>query len=252
MSSAVSNLVPRDPPFSTSSGFVRDVSRNALAAPAMSPFTNVIADGPMSSSSSPVDAGRADRESGQGVLVHLVLGIARAQRRPQAGQMGDGQAAVLRDEHRLGGAELRRDLVDDRDLVRSGSPAGVRHRLGHSFFSSGFTHSMHTSFSLPLVARSRWGWRTPRGATGSQSRFPGACTSAGGTSIHPPREGWDQRSSASNRYVRRATLAAPAPKSHGRQALQIKAKNQTMSGRRRAVSTWTPGPIVDDTVIFFM
>ena len=53
MSSAVSNLAPRDPPFSTSSGFVRDVSRNALAAPAMSPFTNVIADGPMSSSSSP-------------------------------------------------------------------------------------------------------------------------------------------------------------------------------------------------------
>ena len=53
MSAAVSTLVPRAPPRSTSSGFVRAVSRSALAAATESSATNVRAVGPTSSSFSP-------------------------------------------------------------------------------------------------------------------------------------------------------------------------------------------------------
>src|SRR6056297_603065 len=56
---------------------------------------------------------------------------------------------------------------------------------------------------------------------------------------HYPRGG-DQRSQASDRFGCDVTMLRPiaAASSH--------------SGLRRPVSTWTPGPIVDDTVIFLM
>src|SRR5829696_2939037 len=63
----------------------------------------------------------------------------------------------------------------------------------------------------------------------------GACTSAGGANPLPTAMG--QRSSASNRICKRTTLA-------------VVRDFHSVSGLRRLVSTRTPGPIVDEIVIF--
>ncbi len=88
MSSADSSLAPRDPPFSTSSGFVRDGVAQRLGGAgdvALHERDRRWSDEELLE---PVGAGRADGEPGQGVLVHLVLGIARAQCRRAGGPDG--------------------------------------------------------------------------------------------------------------------------------------------------------------------
>ena len=131
MSAAVSTLVPRAPPRSTSSGFVRAVSRSALAAATESSGDERQGGRADEQLLQPVEPGPLGGEPGQGVLVHLVLGTALAQRATQRGEGSHLQAAVLRHEDGLGVAQLRRDLVDDRDLLSTGVLHLDAHLLSH-------------------------------------------------------------------------------------------------------------------------
>ena len=83
-----STLVPSSPPLTTRVGLVRAKSRRVLATAAASPWTNVMAVGPVSSSSSPSSAGLAGGEAHQGVLVDLVLAAGGAQ---LAAEVGEGR-----------------------------------------------------------------------------------------------------------------------------------------------------------------
>ena len=125
--SASSTVWPSTPPFSTRSGFVLAKSWTVLATAARSPGvpsalaeTNARAVGPVSVSSSMPSSSSATATPHQRVLVDAVLTAGRAHRVAQLGQLRDLEAAVLREEHGVGGRQLLADLLDHSDLRRAG------------------------------------------------------------------------------------------------------------------------------------
>ena len=120
MSFADIDLPPIDPPLMIRNGLVLAASFNALATPAASPLTNVMALGPIEQFGETVDACLLGAEASQCVLVHLVLAAALAQLTrnvascptlmPRYSVMIAASAAV----------ELGGDLVDDGDFLGTG------------------------------------------------------------------------------------------------------------------------------------
>ena len=85
---------------------VRAKSRSALAAVTASPpslRTNAIATGPIELLDDLGEPGVGRGPAGERVLEDLVVGRRRAQRGPQVGDVGDGQAAVLGEHGGVGG-----------------------------------------------------------------------------------------------------------------------------------------------------
>ena len=172
------------PPLSTSSGFVRRrVAQRLGGGDRCRSPTNVRAVGPTSSSSSPSSAGVVGGEPGQGVLVHLVLGAAVAQRAAQRGQGAHLHAAVLGDEHRLGRRSASsRSRRRPRPSQHGGSPSRCTPPLASS--RGARCESEHHDERPAHAETGDPVGRAPR--------------LAGGPITRP--DGVDQRSSASNRF----------------------------------------------------
>ena len=111
---------PSTPPLMTSNGLVRPRRVSALATPAASPLTNVMALGPDQQFGETVDARLLGAEASQRVLVHLVLATGCDAADGEGCQLADAHAAVLGDDHRVGSSQLGRDFVDDGDFLRHG------------------------------------------------------------------------------------------------------------------------------------
>ena len=105
------------PPLITRFGLVRAKSRRALATALTSPWTKVMAVGPVSRSRDRRLGSLGDGQPHQGVLVDLVVAAGRGQLAAELGQLGHGQAAVLGEDGAVGRVEAVPHLVDDGDLV---------------------------------------------------------------------------------------------------------------------------------------
>ena len=139
------------PPLMTSSGLVLAASRSALATAATSPVDERdAATGPTSMLGETVDAGVLRRRSEPACSCTPCTRRRRAQLTTQGGQLADAHAAVLGDEHRVGGLQLGRDLVDHGDLLWRGFSVVM---YTSSRYDSGCSHE-----------------RTPRGAKGRSAR----------------------------------------------------------------------------------
>ena len=179
----------------------------------------------MSRSSRPSRPAFVGGEAGQGVLVHLVLGADRAQLPAQRCELADAHAAVLGDEHRLGCSSAwrgprRPTATFSASRVLSCHVHLLSLLLGCSLCSE---HREERKARMPddRSTSVHLGWRAnplpiSRGTSGLW-RATGLVV----------RQGYRRY----RRYVRRRRSGCPT------------------SGRRRLVSTLTPGPIVDDTVI---
>ena len=190
MSAAVSTLVPRAPPRSTSSGFVRAVSRSALAAATESSWTNVRAVGPTSSSCSPSSPACSAANRAR-VFLYTLCSAPLSRSAPRS---------VARAPTFMPRYSVTKTALAPLSFDAISSTIAT-------FSARGFSISMHTS-SLMSRGDSLWSEHHDR------RDLRGACTSVGGKVPLPTRR-WTDGLRRATVWIDPATIAPPTGRHSG-------------------------------------
>ena len=240
MSAAVSTLVPRAPPLSTSSGLVRAVSRSALAAATESSPTNVSAVGPTSSSFSPSSPALSAANRAR-VFLYTLCSAPLSRSAPRS---------VARAPTFIPRYSVTKTALASLSFDAISSTMAT-------FSERGFVHL--DAHLLSHVSRGDSLWqRAPR------RDLRGACTSVGGVGPHYPPGGWtnglrratvwfgrpSMLQAVGRDFSRAARRPARGPRRGARACASARGSSSTGAGRpagrsrrawRTAARRWRPG-----------